>query len=270
MVETKRYTKKEILRNRVIVFGGAALIIIIAVLLAVLLPAAVYPADYREQGPVASYDGKQYLTGRDIYDFTAAVPESSAADETALSSCLFIGGSHFEGLSLPSASVVYSRRASVQNGMDGSFVDNKTGKTASITDFIEIRGYDTVYLHFGMNEMAFANKAVFYNGYTAIVSAIKAARPDMAIYLCTVLPVTAAQDESGSEFNNTAAAAINAYISRIALEQGVFLLDLAAPYTDEQGNLSSDAALSGMYVKPTKYSLMRDYILSHIAPEYAR
>lgn len=278
MAENKRkkYTRAEIRRNRIIVAVGFAAVVGLIVLLCALLGPKKAPRGYEQQGPVAADDKTVYLTGRDLYDFSVSVPESTKVSADFFDDALFIGESHVGGLVLinktfPGAAVLYSNSASVANGISASYscTDSEGSSTVVLSEYLQSHSFGKVYIQLGLNELGWSYKEKFADSYTEFVKEINTLCPNAQIFLCSLIPVSAAQSASSADYNNTNIEYYNTFILSTARKLELFYLDIGAAYADETGAMASEYTDNGININYSKYTLWYDYTATHVPPEYA-
>lgn len=265
-----KYTKQQIKRNRLIGCIAIALVVALVILLSVSCGGAKRPAEYTESGPNAADQNTTVITGHAAYNYAAPVPERAPVGDDYFSDAIFIGQSLVGGMrmftdALPTAEIAYSDSASVANGTGQRL--NFAGGVSTLNDILSEKQYGKIYLQFGLNELGFSAQNAFYTYYADLVADIRALQPNAIIYLMSVLPVSQSVDANGV-YTNAGVGRYNQNIMQIVSENRIFYIDIAAPFTAGVV-LNPEHTDTGLNLKVSSYSLWREYILSHTAPDYA-
>lgn len=159
---------------------------------------------------------------------------------------VFVGDSRTEGLFLYSQiaektkAVAYAWRGFTTQDI----LDNKKftvdGKSVSGVEALkQNKNFSKVYIMLGVNELAKGGAEDFIKRYDQIVSAALETNPDARIVVQSIIPVTAWKSAQSSYVNNTNAAEYNAALFEYARDKGYIWLDVAALFSDDEGNLKS-------------------------------
>ena len=267
----QKYTRSEILRNRIIACAILSALIVIIIVAVASCGGGSKATAYTESGPNPASENTAIITGADVYDYSSPVPAGAAVADSYFANALFVGESHIGGMrtltdAIPPARVCYSNSASVQNGIDMKLTYGS--ETKALSEILKDK-FDSIYLQFGLNELGFQSKSAFYDYYSSLIKSIREVQPDARIYLLTVLPVSASVNAAGS-YTNEAVKTYNQYISTIAAEQKLFVVDIGSAYTDDAGCLKKECTDNGTNVNYTCYNIWREYLLTHTAPDYVK
>lgn len=269
----KKFTKKQARRNRIIALSVLVALITVIIVVSVSSCSQSDPAEtYTESGPTQADENTKLLTGRDLYDFTQPVPESSAVSDAWFSDALFIGESHIGGMVaptvlLPNADVCYANGASVASGIGQPLLLGDTEQP--LRDILSQKTYGKIYIQFGLNELGFSNKDAFSGYYGTLVSEILALQPTAEVYLLSILPVSAGVD-AGGVYTQAAVQRYNSDIAAIAARRKLFYLDIAAAFTGEDGYIDADSTGNGINLRGDRYGTWVQYLRTHVPPEYVR
>lgn len=205
-----------------------------------------------------------------------AVPESEDVGNDWFSDAVFLGDSRTDGLRLYSgikgASFICHTGLSVFTVGSNACINSDTGKITAM-EALAKQQWAKVYLMLGVNELGYS-AASFQNTYTELVEQIKLLQPAAAIYLQTLIPVNepiAYEHGTNRAINNEKLREFNGIIAQIALEEGVFLVDVDVPFWSSEGCL--DASLTGDGVHLTRsgyadwYAYLRTHTGSNPAPD---
>jgi hypothetical protein len=101
-------------------------------------------------------------------------------------------------------------------------------------------------------------------GYSALIDAIKSRIPGCHIVVQSIPPTTSATAASRPKFSKDNIIEYNARLLDVAIQKGVYFLDVHSALLGDDGYLMGDiAAPDGIHLKPSGYQIWYDYILSH-------
>ena len=183
------------------------------------------------------------------------VQESERADDTYLSNILFIGNSQMKGLT----------DYKVIPPENGYFDDNisltSVGGTAA--PYIRRAQYDAIYIMIGNKDLDTADETSDFDGIKSLLDLIHSEYPSTAIYLVSLLPVSASVESN--EMNNTKIDAYNSKYLQFANSSEVYYLDLNTMFVGNDGKmLESKTEADGVRLKRDAYLEIGEYLLTHI------
>ena len=208
-------------------------------------------------------------TGEDKYDFGKSV----AALDVALSDdyfedVVFIGDSRTEGLQLYSgpqnATYYHSKGLKVDTIFSSRVVRTNSGMI-TIMEAIGQNPPAKVYIMLGINELGWAYSDLFIRKYTDIIRAIRKIEPGAQIYVQSILPVTQKRSQSDKIYNNENIGRYNQLIQQMAIDEGLYYLNVAECVSDEEGNLYDDASTDGIHLNKTYCDRWFNYLKYHAA-----
>jgi lysophospholipase L1-like esterase len=140
-----------------------------------------------------------------------------------------------------------------------------SGKTTSyvlsILDSILEYNLDAIYLMIGINDIGFQNEYdTIIQNYDDIVLKIKTEKPDVDLYLQSILPAADRKTYDDREI----VPRVNEYISSIAFtNSGVTYIDLYSLYVNEDGTMIDEYTIDGVHLTRLGYSVwieeLKDY-----------
>lgn len=188
-------------------------------------------------------------------------------DESYFDDALFIGDSRQQGFGMYSGldnSTVYAVKSYTVFAISSKLlVDTPFGKI-TLVDALALNQhrFKKVYIMFGINEMASKNEE-FIQRYYNLVDYVKLTQPGAAIYVESVMHVTASTAAKRPTLSNENIEKRNELLKKLAKDEGAYYLDLNEVLTDESGSLFSDAASDGIHLKASYIEIMKEYLMSH-------
>ena len=133
-----------------------------------------------------------------------------------------------------------------------------------------------LFINIGTNDLSMADRpiSVLMDHYRQLLHRVKAALPDIRIYLMAYYPVNpeAAEGEMKAALQvrtNEKIERANREVRRLAEETGAVYIDVNAPLKDSQGRLKAEYTLEGMHINEAGYRaiypLVEAYIRSSMA-----
>ena len=117
------------------------------------------------------------------------------------------------------------------------------GETAKLWKVIPQIGKSRVLMFFGLNDIGPTGVDKFMENYDALINKIKAAAPDVKIYIMSLTPVLAGKEvfhADGSGLNNVNVMEANRRLEIYAKEKGYGYIDVATPFRDENNALKPE------------------------------
>ena len=123
-----------------------------------------------------------------------------------------------------------------------------------------------LYILLGANALAYTeNDEGFLNYYDRMLDELKAALPNTAIFVQSVLPVQAEALATMPGLAPDRVARINASLQTMAAEKGCYYLALNEAFSDDSGYLISDYAQpDGLHLSGSGYTTWVDYLCTHV------
>lgn len=142
----------------------------------------------------------------------------------------------------------------VDSAIKKEFVKTSDGKKVTLLEDMKNKDIDTVYIMLGVNELGWAYPEVFKLKYKELIEKIREIKPNVNIYVQSIIPVTKEIDSTNKYINNNRIRKYNDLIKELANELDVKYLDVASALVNDEGYLPSQASTDGIHVD-------RDYCL---------
>ena len=204
------------------------------------------------------------------YRFGQPVEESEAVDDSWFEDAVYLGDSRTEGLQLFSGlrtgDFLWGKGLSVFHAANPEKKVIQQGEeTLSVLEALAQKTYGKVYIMIGINELGYSTSS-YEEGLRTLVDKVREIQPDAVIYLQTLPPVNetmAAAYGLGSYIRNTKVNSFNEAIYRVAWEKQTALLDVAAIYRTEEGELAADMAVDGVHFYRQGYARWYEFLKTH-------
>ena len=247
-------------RRMIALAAAAAVVLLIAVLIIVLSGGGEPSTDPIVIGPFKPASPLDIKPLYATYDYSQPVAAGTAVEDSWFDDALIIGDSRADGLRLygiiPGADIAGSSSAGVTGVLERTFTVGEDQTTLSA--LLSSRAYGKVYIMLGVNEVSWLASVDFKASYAALIDAVKAAQPEAAIYVQSLIPVSASRGWSES------IAAYNNAIQDVARQKNVYFVDVFEAYADETGSLAAahDAG-DGVNLAVNAYGIWFDYLKTH-------
>ena len=204
-------------------------------------------------------------------DDSAAVYDGAAMKDDFSDAC-FIGDSRTLGLGLncdkAKADFYASQGLNISSALTDQVIELQNGNVGTVLEAVAQREYKRIFVMFGINELGWPYPENFVEKYEELIEGIKAAQPNAAIYVQSILPVAASAVNNDAVFTNENINAFNAYVEQAANETGVNYLDINGYFKDNSGMLPEDAAADGIHFVRA-YCLKWIDLLAYLVPQPA-
>lgn len=204
-------------------------------------------------------------------DDSAAVYDGAAMKDDFSDAC-FIGDSRTLGLGLncdkAKADFYASQGLNISSALTDQVIELQNGNMGTVLEAVAQREYKRIFIMFGINELGWPYPENFVEKYEELIEGIKAAQPNAAIYVQSILPVAASAVNNDAVFTNENINAFNAYVEQAANETGVNYLDINGYFKDNSGMLPEDAAADGIHFVRA-YCLKWIDLLAYLVPQPA-
>lgn len=202
-----------------------------------------------------------------LYQFGTPVVESAPlGDDSYFEDAAFVGDSRTEGLrlygNLRSGDYLYRKSMSVFHTDDIEYPVEVNGQKVTLLQALKQKQYGKVYIMLGLNELGYPAKN-YEAALRDFLSEVIAAQPGAVIYLDLMPPVNESMT-SKDWLNNENVKIRNEINTRVATEMKIALLNVAEPYTGEDGQLPAEMTRDGCHFTAEAYNLWADYMRSHI------
>ncbi len=205
-----------------------------------------------------------------LMQYYGKVAGTKPVDSGYFTETAFIGDSLTDGFrvyaNLPDATFLCGTSMTI----DGLKSRSAPGIDGTMMKRIEQGGFRKVYIMLGTNEyLVESNMERFIKKYANLVDTVKAHNPDAIIYIQSILPVSAEEEEE-SPLDNDVTRMYNKALLALSEEKEVYYLDVASIVTDEHGNLVSGSNTDGTHLNKEYYLKWLDYLKSHtVNADYA-
>lgn len=120
-----------------------------------------------------------------------------------------------------------------------------------------------IYIMLGANGVAFLEEADMMRFYGEFIDEVVQQHPNAIVYVQSILPVTAEKSED-ERYSNDRIDQYNLSLMQLCKEKGVYYLNVAEAFKDENGNLPTEASpKDGMHFGSTYYMKWFDYLKCH-------
>lgn len=226
---------------------------------------------FASMGPVQQSDGWSY-TGLDYEKI--CLPACGRVDNTYFSTALFLGDSVTEGLGLyenpvKGVATVRGYRGATPGDVVNRVVmtDYNTGEESVPLDVAAQMNPKSIYLMFGANALAARDDEAVEDSFIAyygqMIDLVRQAAPEADIYVQTMTPVAA--DYSSTGIYKERIQRVNQKLANMALEKGVYFVDVYSALADENGDLVAEYSSDGLHMVAAGYKAWADCLAGHVA-----
>ncbi|MBR5559124.1 MAG: hypothetical protein IKU72_02630 [Oscillospiraceae bacterium] len=194
------------------------------------------------------------------------VPKGDWVKSEYFDDAMFVGDSITYGMkvynTMTNATVVAHTGINPQTILNKAVIQ-EDGEMLTILQAMNKHDPGKIYIMLGANGVAFLAEEDMMKFYGEFIDAVAAQHPDAVIYVQSILPVTAEKSED-ERYSNDRIDQYNISLMNLCKEKGVYYLNVAEAFKDEQGNLPSEASpKDGMHFGSTYYMKWFDYLKCH-------
>lgn len=204
------------------------------------------------------------------YVWGDCIPETEAVNDEYFSDTVFIGNSLEEGFmiysGLTTADYFAAKSITVKNIYCEKVIKSGSGKLITIMDALGRKAYSKVYILLGLNEIDYDTDD-FCRMYSDLIDAVRELQPKAEIYIQSLTPVTKAQSESGSIFNNDSIREYNKALTRLAADKKAHFVNIYEALEDGEGNLPVNSSHDGIHPYKKYYIQWCDYLRTYTVSE---
>lgn len=135
-----------------------------------------------------------------------------------------------------------------------------------LDDILSHTSPTSIYIGMGTNALNSAqdDEGILYY-YGQLLDVLRAAYPNIPIYVQGITPVTAEKAASDARFSNDRIRSLNDSLARMAVEKGMYYINTHEVLADDLGNLREDlAGGDGYHLRSgTEYEVWVDYLCTH-------
>lgn len=181
---------------------------------------------------------------------------------------IFIGNSRTEGFLMYSGVKPLRGYAELGLTVNSVFTDLAThidGQYMPIMEAVRRQpDFAKAYIMLGMNELGWAYKQPYIEGYSKIIDTLREANPDAIIYVQSILPVTEVKSAEDEYINNPRIMEYNERLRAMCEEKDVTFLNVAEALMDEEtGALPAEASLDGVHLQKEYCQIWYEYLKTH-------
>ncbi|HJA25554.1 MAG TPA: hypothetical protein H9795_05800 [Candidatus Fournierella merdigallinarum] len=202
------------------------------------------------------------------------LPACGRVDNTWFSTALFLGDSVTEGLGLyenpvKDVATVRGYRGATPGDVVNRVVmtDFNTNEESVPLDVAAEMGPKSIYLMFGANALAARDDEATENSFIAyygqMIDLVRQAAPAAQIYVQTMTPVAADYESTG--IYKERIQRVNEKLAALALEKGVYFVDVYSALADENGDLLAEYSSDGLHMVAAGYKAWAEYLAGHVA-----
>lgn len=197
------------------------------------------------------------------------VPASEPKSEAYFGKCMFVGDSLSVGFS--DYQFMSVKNVIAQVGMNIERINTEPMQTAygdvTALEALKTAAPENIYIMLGSNGIAWLKADTMIEYYSRFVDSVMKELPDSKIYILSIPPVTAERESAESEpILNSDIDNYNSRLLKMANEKQIYYVDINTILKNNDGKLSSEYAQEdGMHFVKDTYSVVVEYILSHIA-----
>ena len=206
-----------------------------------------------------------------------ALPENGRVDLEYFRGALFIGDSLTQGFGIYEPLKSIATVCAYIGVTPKSILENSTGyrqdmrrgvdePVAMLDDILSHTAPTSIYIGMGTNALNSAqdDEGILYY-YGQLLDVLRAAYPNIPIYVQGITPVTAEKAASDARFSNDRIRSLNDSLARMAVEKGMYYINTHEVLADNYGNLREDLAGSDGYHlrSAAEYQVWVDYLCTH-------
>lgn len=165
----------------------------------------------------------------------------------------------------------YSKYAYVE-GLDmNTILTKKAVKTengnVTLSEYLKtVEDAKAFYIMFSAESISWMDFPTFVKKYTTFVDEIIKNHPDAHIYIQPILPINEEKTtKRGYSVTNSKIDQINEYLYSYAVDNNIWILDMADEFEDENGIMSAQYTTNGIRFDKEAYLIWDDYIVTHKA-----
>lgn len=165
-------------------------------------------------------------------------------------------GQHFDVISFVGLSPATAITQPVYKAADGTML--------TMAEAIRYLGSRKAYILLGTNGLEWSTPESLIQGYAKLVDQLMSVNPDTYIILQSIPPVTQKTASDRPKFTKERVEYYNSLIKELAIEKGIYFLDVYSAFVTEEGYLSTSiAAHDGIHMFPSGYKIWFEYITTH-------
>jgi len=199
------------------------------------------------------------------------VPKGDWVKSEYFDDAMFVGDSITYGMqvynTMTNATVIAHTGINPQTILNKAVIQEE-GEMLTVLQAMSRHDPGKIYIMLGANGVAFLEETVMMDYYGEFIESVQQQHPDALVYVQSILPVTAEKSED-ERYSNDRIDQYNISLMNLCKEKGVYYLNVAEAFKDENGNLPTEASpKDGMHFGSTYYMKWFDYLKCHaITPD---
>ena len=202
----------------------------------------------------------------DSGELGSVLTETTPVGPEYFADTLFVGDSLTDGIRIyeyfEDAKVVSKLGINTHTASTEEFYDIGDGRKVTMVEAIEHYKPRKVYIMLGTNGLDWETVQWNLEGYASLIDSILARVPGCYIIVQSIPPATEKKAKSDPHYSIENIAEYNKGLLDLALDKGVYFLDVHSALCGEDGYLNKDiAAGDGNHMKPAGYLLWYEYLI---------
>ena len=194
------------------------------------------------------------------------VPKGDWVKSEYFDDAMFVGDSITYGMkvynTMTNATVIAHTGINPQTILNKAVIQEE-GEMLTVLQAMDRHDPGKIYIMLGANGVAFLAEEDMMGFYGEFIDSVAAQHPQAIIYVQSILPVTA-EKSTDERYSNDRIDQYNISLMNLCKEKGVYYLNVAEAFKDEQGNLPTEASpKDGMHFGSTYYMKWFDYLKCH-------
>ncbi|MCC8112133.1 MAG: GDSL-type esterase/lipase family protein [Ruminococcus sp.] len=231
---------------------------------------AAYAVNSATADAAATETGQTETTTVESTTEPPAEVQFQTVDQSYFDDALFIGDSCSEGLALygsfTNADYFTSVGLSIFKINEVEAGNPNKGENITFSQKLSQQQYGKVYIMLGLNELAVGSTESWAETYESVIEQIREAQPNATIYIQSILPVSASEDDPNGEINNQSISTRNEALEQLKKpEDHIYYLNVGESVMDENSYLESSYTSDGIHLLGNSLSIWEDYLKSHAA-----
>ena len=255
------------------------LIVLLSVLLAGLVGLSVFITEYNRTKDTLYLGFEPVDIGRKpseiLSDTTdgelgSVLTETTPVDESYFADAMFIGDSFTQGVEIfkkfGGVTTVWKVGINSHSAMTETFYKPTpdSEKLLTMVEAVEYHNPRKLYIMLGTNGIDWESLEWNIEGYSVLIDELALRVPGCYIIIQSIPPTTRETSAARPRLSRENIDKYNALLLDLAMNKGVYFLDVNASLRDEEGYMPDDiAAYDGIHMIPDGYSIWYEYVITH-------
>ena len=199
-----------------------------------------------------------------------AVPENGRLSDDYFRDALFIGDSVTQGFGVYDDYKDWMRVCAYKGIGPQNVLQNMVGQRPDNTsiemwdDIMVQQGVANIYILFGANALLAQSDEAFLKYYGDLLDRLCEQFPGVPIYVQSLTPTTLAYGQKRPALSRDHLREVNEAVAQMAVDKGLYYVDLWEVLADEEGYLRADLSGDGLHLHDgSKYRPWLDYLATH-------